>query len=448
VGNGTLRRFFQELGRPDASSPAVGKRPRRAADCGVGLGGRFREGVAHRIPGRRNRIRSGPRLGSLLERRQRGDLRAPADVRLSRATREARAADRGGDARGLRWRPHVPAALEARHLFRARSGIQGKETRARRRRLRLLVQALRRSGEPRTLRVHDPGADRGTGRRDRAGEEEREVRLRRDDSRHGRARQVHDPLQAHEGRLPLSLHARARAVRRRRARGRRGLWQRRAGASGGYRAVHAAGVAARRAHRAGRESQLSQHDLGFHVDRSRGQGHHRRDEGQDDSADPPRRDLRDRGKPVAMALVPAQGARLPVGSADVHRSGARCREQPAADVDEGGRVAISRDRSQRDLHVLQFPRSDDRRILEGENRAAPRDHHGLRHRRRDPRHREEPGSPGADADSLRRRRLRSAVSQRQPAPRRSTANTASSGSDRWTRSASASCSSPASSPTR
>ena len=57
--------------------------------------------------------------------------------------------------------------------------------------------------------------------------------------------------------------------------------------------------------------------------------------------------------------------------------------QAEAGVD-GARASslYPRDRSRHHLHVLQLPRSAGRRLLEGEDRAAPRDHHGLQPTRR------------------------------------------------------------------
>ena len=111
AGNVTLRRFFHFFGARDAlkflrlASGVVALLI--AASAGRGRPG---QGAAHFVSGGRDRLRSGPRVGPLLEHGQRGDLRAPADVRLSRAAREARADDRRSDARSRRRRPHVRAA--------------------------------------------------------------------------------------------------------------------------------------------------------------------------------------------------------------------------------------------------------------------------------------------------------------------------------------------------
>ena len=79
----------------DRKGPAHRRsRPRRAVPprfAGRVRHRRSEEDPPHRLSHGGNGIRSGPRLGPLLEHHQRGDLRAPADVRLSRAPREARA---------------------------------------------------------------------------------------------------------------------------------------------------------------------------------------------------------------------------------------------------------------------------------------------------------------------------------------------------------------------
>ena len=110
------------------------------------------EGPPHLVSGRRDWLRPGARIGPVLEHRQRSHFRAASDVRLSRASRKARSDDRRVDAGSVRGRPHVHRASEARHLFRARSRIQGPAARVDRGRLRLRVQALCRPGEPCAVR--------------------------------------------------------------------------------------------------------------------------------------------------------------------------------------------------------------------------------------------------------------------------------------------------------
>ncbi len=64
------------------------------------------------------------------------------------------------------------------------------------------------------------------------------------------------------------------------------------------------------------------------------------------------------------------------------------------------------------LRVLQLPRSGGRRLREGEDRAAPRDDHGLQRRRRHQRHPPPDGGEGGDAGAGRRRRPRSRATAR------------------------------------
>ena len=87
------------------------------------------------------------------------------------------------------------------------------------------------------------------------------------------------------------------------------------------------------------------------------------------------------------------------------------RQAEAALVDAGRRRCSQVDRPRHHLHVLQFPRSGRRRLLEGKDRAAPRDDHGLRRRRGDQGRAQGPGGAAADADSARRRRARSELPQ-------------------------------------
>ena len=79
---------------------------------------------------------------------EQADLRDAAHLRLSRAPGQARAAHRGSHAAGHRGRQGLYAQAQEGHLFLARSGVQGQEARARRRRLRLCVEAADRPQAP------------------------------------------------------------------------------------------------------------------------------------------------------------------------------------------------------------------------------------------------------------------------------------------------------------
>ncbi len=83
--------------------------------------------------------------------------------------------------------------------------------------------ALPRPEEPRALRVPARGQDRRARRAGRAGEEDGQVRLRREDSRDGSARPLHAALPAQGNGLQLPLHRRPHLARRRRARSDRSL---------------------------------------------------------------------------------------------------------------------------------------------------------------------------------------------------------------------------------
>ena len=127
----------------------------------------------------------------------------------------------------------------------------------------------------------------------------------------------------------------------------------------------------------------------------------RGDEGQADAADRPGRDQHHRGGPVALAGVQPEGDRFPQPAGGVPVRGVRRRQRAQARMDGEGRVGLSRDRSRHLVLVPQLPRSADRRLFQGEDRAAPRDHHGLQPRRGDPRHPQAPGGRRRDADSRR-----------------------------------------------
>ena len=100
----------------------------------------------------------------------------------------------------------------------------------------------------RAVRVSSRRQDRGARRARGEREEEREIRLRRQDPRHRGRRPLHGALPAQGNRLQLPLHRRAHLARHRCARGDRGLRRGHDGASGGHGSLHAhePGRAARR----------------------------------------------------------------------------------------------------------------------------------------------------------------------------------------------------------
>ncbi len=114
---------------------------------------RSSEGPSLRVPDGRNGLRSRAGQRSLLEHDQRSDLRSAAHLRLPRAPREARPDGGRGDARGRRERQGLHVPDPQRHLFHAGPGVQGREARARRAGLRLLVHAVRRPEEPLAVRA-------------------------------------------------------------------------------------------------------------------------------------------------------------------------------------------------------------------------------------------------------------------------------------------------------
>ncbi len=143
------------------------------------------------VPDRRDGLRPAGDVRLLLESRRARDLRRAVHVRLPGATAPDRPEHRGCDARDLGGRPHVDDPRPARHLLRRRSGVQGQEARARRRRLRLFVQAAARPADARALPVVSRRQDRRRRRGPREGEEGRAARLRCADRRPEGARPLH-----------------------------------------------------------------------------------------------------------------------------------------------------------------------------------------------------------------------------------------------------------------
>ena len=167
-------------------------------DCSADAGRRrgHVEDAAHRLHRGGDRLRSGGVERHLFGQRAAGDFRYALRLRLSRAALPADDADRGGDA-GSDWRgPHLDHACQARYLFRRRSGVQGQEARARRRRLRLFVEAPARSEGTLAVRLVPAGQDRRRRAGARGRERIRPFRLRRADRRPGGARPLYIAAEA------------------------------------------------------------------------------------------------------------------------------------------------------------------------------------------------------------------------------------------------------------
>ena len=249
-------------------------------------------------------------------------------------------------------------------------GVQGQEARAHRRRLRLLDRALPRSEEP--LAVRFPLRGRGEA---------------------GNARALHAAHPAEEPGSQFRPRARVLAVGRGGARGDRALWRRVRREAGRQRAVPPQELHALLEDRARGESRLSRGDA-----RRRAPAAHRR-----------RRDQHHGGDAEPLARLPARRDRhrIPArrGGADLHHRG-----RPAqARVRETRHQARAQRRPGDHLSLLQHAGQDRRRPVEGEDRAAPRDRHGLQGRGPDPHHPQGPGDPRAVPDPARRRRPRPAV---------------------------------------
>ena len=112
-----------------------------------------RQRAARPVRVRRDRLRSGAGERSLFEPRQRAHLRGAARLRPAGGPGAAGAADGRGDAGGLGRLHGLDGAAAARHPLRRRPGVQGPAARARRRRLRVRVQAHLRPGAARARRT-------------------------------------------------------------------------------------------------------------------------------------------------------------------------------------------------------------------------------------------------------------------------------------------------------
>ena len=132
--------------------------------------GRSQQGHPLVLSDRRERLRPRPHLGPLLGHGHRGDLRAAAHLRLPRAPVEDGADGRRSHAGGHRRRQDLHVQDPEGHPLRAGPGVQGQEARADGRRLRLHVQAVPGSEEPRAVRVPARRQDRRPGRARREGQ--------------------------------------------------------------------------------------------------------------------------------------------------------------------------------------------------------------------------------------------------------------------------------------
>ncbi len=147
-----------------AAGAAVHRVRARRTGAGSREVGRSGEGAArrdHRSPrpaSIRRRRRTSTRTRSI------GDLRTAVRVRLPCAPASYRSADRGGAARDFRGRPHVEDPDPQRHLLRRRPGVQGREARAHRARLRVFDEAPGGPEGALAQRVHPARQARGSRR--------------------------------------------------------------------------------------------------------------------------------------------------------------------------------------------------------------------------------------------------------------------------------------------
>ena len=109
----------------------------------------------------------------------------------------------------------------------------------------------------------------------------------------------------------------------------------------------------------------------------------REDEGQATAAARPHRHLDHRGVESAAPRVRERRARLRQRSRGPRRQRARPRQCAQARIRGQGRDAAPRDAAGAVVHVLQHGGSGGRRLHAGQDRAAPRDDHGLQHRGND-----------------------------------------------------------------
>ncbi len=200
------------------------------------------------------------------------------------------------------------------------------------------------------------------------------------------------------------------------------------------------GVAARAEDRAGGEPEFPRGV--FPRERRAGRPRaDREDEGQAAAAARPHRHLDHRGIESAAPRVRERRARLRQRSRRSRRQRARPRQRAQAGVRGQGRDAAPGDAAGALLHVLQHGGPGRRRLHAGQDRAAPRDDHGLQHRGDDQGVVAGPGARRHAADSAGSRgpQLRDSSRARRTIRRRRRRCSTSSATSIATRTAGASC---------
>ena len=282
------------------------------------------EGDPARISGGGDRVRPGRRTGSLLGDGRADAVRDAADLRLPRATLEARAAHCGGASGDHRQRQDVHGPHPEGHPFHRRPRVQGEEARAHRGGLRVFAEAIDRPEGALALGVARGRQDRRTRCPCRGREEVRQVRLRREDRGAHDAGPLHAAHPAQRHRLqPLvhpgpraDLRGCARSNRRVSRRGRTGDVQ-----SGGHRRLHAEAMDPQLENRPRGEPRLPGLHVGLHLRRPRRSAADRPNEGQEDAPGRARRDQHHGGGPGAAPRVPERRTGLdgPRGPARAER---------------------------------------------------------------------------------------------------------------------------------
>ncbi len=219
------------------------------------------ENAARRVLDRRVELRPAILLGCRVRQHHRQHLRHDADLRLPRATGEARAANARSDARGERRRFDLHVQVQEGNLLHARSRVRRQAARVGRRRSGVCDPATARSRGEESLAVAGRGQDRRRRRGARARVEVRQVRLRRPDCRPRSRRSLYaaHPPDAAGPALPVRVRGAEHGARR--TRGRRRVRRRHRRAPGRHRTVHARRVQAELEDRAGREPRLPRDDV-------------------------------------------------------------------------------------------------------------------------------------------------------------------------------------------
>ena len=285
--------------------------------------------------------------------------------------------------------------------FAERPGVQGQEARARRAGLRLLLQALRRPGqqEPGRGRRSRPTGIVGLNELRQAGldkkqpfDYDREIEGLRALDRYTLQIKLEEPRPRF-----VETPGRQRPPRRGGARGGRVLRRQGRGAPGRHRPVQARAVAAQLVHRVRAQPRLPRDVL-----RRRARGRRRRRPGAAGALQGPApadgrpgRDLGDRRRPAALAVVrqrrgrPRLPHRLPV------REPGDARRQGGAEPGQARPARLPGGRAGQQLPDLQHGRPDRRRLQRREGGAAPRGRPGHGHRQRNRLRLQRPGRGGA-----------------------------------------------------